>query len=338
MHIFIAIAFWLLINHLTWWLDFNTMLCFFAGIFLIMPPLLNFKVKDFLLLKDFKAVLLLDIVLNFVIIPFLFFYIWYLFLWDTSATYALLLLWFLPWWWMLFSWIQKTWWNIKFSFPIFFLNILIFSSIFFQLNVFLEQKWEEISNRNIENIFINKNEEACFLDTLTYGKVNCGLWSSMKVNPISIIIVLIIVPFILSRIILISEKFTNLIKPKIKIISQIATFTIITYIFSLKSMNVIFDTSYFTIFKFLWIILLIYVVVYTMIYTISFSKLIDKEINIALFWNSATRFITLWLILSFIYKDLFWVDFLLIMSLWYIVQISLSYIFAKIIIKKSTKI
>ncbi|MFA5917509.1 MAG: hypothetical protein WC850_04750 [Candidatus Gracilibacteria bacterium] len=334
MHIFIAIAFGLLINHLTGGLDFNTMLCFFAGIFLIMPPLLNFKVKDFLLLKDFKAILLLDIVINFVLIPFLFFCIGFIFLGNAAGTYALLLLGFLPGGGMLFSWIQKTGGNIKFSFPIFFLNILIFSSIFFQLNIFLEQKGEEISNKNIENLFINKNEEACFLDTLTYGSVNCSFGSEGGVNPISIIIALIIFPFLLSRIILVSEKLTNFLKPKIKIISQIATFTIITYIFSLKSMNIIFDTNYFTIFKFLGIILLIYVVVYTMIYMISFSNLINKDINIALFWNSATRFITLGLILSFIYKDLFGVDFLLIMSLGYIVQISLSSIIAKIITKK----
>gem|GEM_PF-2298058 len=43
----------------------------------------------------------------------------------------------------------------------------------------------------------------------------------------AIIIVLVIIPFLISRIVLLNTKITNFLTPKISILSQVATFFIV---------------------------------------------------------------------------------------------------------------
>ena len=356
MYIFLAIIIWLLVNYFTGGLSFYTLLCVLAWVFLIMPSLLKFKLWDFKLLKDNKKIVFLNIFLNFLVIPSLFFSIWYAFFGDSKIIYALLFLWLIPWWWMLFNWINKSSGNIKLWFSIFFLNMIIFTILFFPLNNFLENKAISLNQNNSveqnkELDFLkklnNENKKPCPLHNLMWwwndDKINslnkpCPLWTVSSwivdcnttwwhINPIAIIVVLIILPFLISRIILLSDKISNFIIPKISNISQIATFFIIWYIFSLKELNIIFSVSILKILTILWVLALIYFIFYSITFLISKKINVSADLKPTLFWWVATRFLTMWLIFSFAYSSMFWVDFILVIALAYFIQISFSYLF-----------
>jgi predicted Na+-dependent transporter len=65
---------------------------------------------------------------------------------------------------------------------------------------------------------------------------------------------------------LISNKLTNFLIPKIQIISKIATFFIIAYIFSIKEVNNIFSSDFSLVIKLFLSVILIYLIVYFIAY------------------------------------------------------------------------
>lgn len=338
MLIFIAIVLWLLINYFTGGLEFYPLLCIFAGIFLIMPALLQFKAKEFLEVFRDKKVLSLNIILNFLIIPVIFYWVSYFIFWNDVINYAFLLLWLLPWWGLLLSWIMKTWGNLKIWFSLFLLNLSIFTLIFFPLNSFLEERWAEYEKTKQEKVLWNftdtfgpEQKESCVLDKVTYDKISC-FSEGWGISPINAMAVLIFFPFIISRFIWLSRRLTDFLTPKIKIISTIATFFVIWYIFSLKHINSIFLVDFILIWKIFLTLFVIYIILYLLAY-FTFVKLGKSKIADALFWNTTVRFITLGLIFSFIYSTVFGIWFLLVFVIAYFLQIGFWVLFSRLLKK-----
>ncbi|MDD3645860.1 MAG: hypothetical protein PHH06_00470 [Candidatus Gracilibacteria bacterium] len=334
MFIVLAIFLGLGYNYFFGGLSFNSTLCLIAGIFLIMPALLKFSFKDLFILKEHKTITALNLVLNFLIVPGLFYFIGGLFFEVEYMKYAFLLLGLISGGGLLLSWAHKTGSDLKLTFSLFILNFIIFSVLFFPLNDFLLAKGEIYkSSLDTTSSFINlpnqNTDITCILDSIVAG---CGFTPGQGPSPIAAFLSLILIPFIVSRFIRLSKSFTNYLSSKIGIISQVATFLIIFYIFSLKEVNNIFNFDYFFILKIIGVVLLLYLIIYAITYIIYHIYGKTTEVK-ALFWVTTTRFITLGLIFSFVYSSVFGVEFLLVFSLAYFVQVFLSVMFTKILKK-----
>lgn len=335
MYIILAIIWWLLINYFFWGFEFNPILCFVAGIFLIMPTLLKFSFKDLSLLKTHKKVTFINLVLNFLIVPAIFYFVWAYFFDISYMKYAFLLLWLLSGWGLILTWARKTWANLKLTFSLFILNFIIFSFLFFPLNAFLIDQGE-IYNSSLNqtipsflNIVKEENSWAC-----AFSKIISSCWFSWWnwPSPIAAFFALILIPFLLSRFLRLYSKLTDYLYSKIKIISEVSTFLVIFYIFSLKEIHSVFNFDYYFVFKIIWLLFLVYSIVYFISYII-YLFWNKKSEYASLFWITNTRFITLWLIFSFVYSAVFGVEFLIVFSLAYFVQVFLSVMFSHILKK-----
>ncbi len=338
MLIFIAIFTGLIINYLTWWMAFNSLLCAFAGLFLIMPSLLKLKFVDFKEVKNYKDIVGVNLFLNFLLIPIIFFSIGLLFFSDIFyIKYAFLLLWLLSSWWLVLSWVMKNNWNTKLAFLLFMINFIFFIVIFFPLNSFLQieaTEWKKL----MESLIISTqfahtmpawaDDFVCVFDSLKLPK--CLSWLGSNASPIIAFFSIILFPFIISRFVLLSKKLEEAISSKIKYISSIATFFIVAYIFSLWQIRTILSFDSELIIKLILSLSLVYLIVYIISFFIYKYCFNNKE-WISLFWVSSTRFVTLGLIFSFIYSSIFWYEFLLVFVLSYFVQIIFSQIFSQII-------
>lgn len=302
-----AIIIWLLINYFTGGLPFSSILCVFAGIFMIMPSLLDFEIKDFLKIGKWKKLLRINLAANVVITPLLAWGVGSLFFQDIWLTITLMMLSLLSWGWLVFAWIKKTEGNSSVWFQLFMLNLLIFTVIFFIATPFVQQ--------------IGMLQSAALTCDLS-GPVSCGIW--WNISPISAIVVLVIFPFLLSRIVLWNKKITALAKKYSKYLSQIGTFVIIGYIFSLQQIHTIFETNFILVAKIFVATLIFYLLVF--IYNLIFYHhfLPKTPESKSLFWLTTSRFITLGLVLSFIYTQYFGTSIMLIFVSAYFIQIGLS--------------
>lgn len=351
----IAIILWLWINYIFWWTAFNTLICIIAWLFLIMPFLLKLSFKELISFnKEELQILKISIFNIFVFNLFIFFIIPYIIFWLDKILYWFILLWLLTWWWMLLSWIKKTEWNTKLWFKLFAINFIIFSIILIPLNKYIENQYTDNNietnnlftiknehyfewNNNINNLIWNinntkeNNEIKCVVSDISGWFISCD--NNGKISPITTLIVLIVFPFILSRII----RFIRLdkyINKYITYISNISTFLLITYIFSLKEMSFLIYVNNIILFK----IFISVFIIYLIIYLYNYFKLLKNinENSISLFWISSIRFITLWLVFSFVLSWYVWKNIILIFISAYIIQIILSTIFSYFINKKRT--
>lgn len=345
MIVVLAIIIWLVINYLTWWFTFSSLLCAAAWLFLIMPSLLNIKFADLKIVFKNKKILFLNLFLNFVFLPFLFFFTAKIFFWENIISYSFLLLGLLSGGWLSFAWVNKDWGDIKTAFSLFLLNILIFSIIFIPLNSYLEKLWNylffnpQIQSSETWNIFnlefipYTVTQTNCFMDQFFSWAMSCFSTTNGWPSPLVALFVLIILPFIISRFILLSDKLTSIIKPYIKIVGQIATFFVVAYIFSLKEVHNIFDINLLYLTKIFIVLAIIYIISFSTSYYI-FKYLWQTKERVSLFWLSTTRFITLGLVFSFSFTSNFGLWFMIVFILSYFLQIWLAQIFSNFIQKK----
>lgn len=345
MIVLIAIILGLLINYFTWWFTFSSLLCAWAWLFLIMPSLLNVKSSELKIVFKNKKILVLNLIVNFIILPLLFFWIAKMFFWENIISYSFLLLGLLSGGWLSFAWVNKDWGDIKTAFSLFLLNILIFAIIFIPLNWYLTKLWNylffnpQIQTQitwnifNLEFIPYTVTQTHCFMNNFFGWALSCFSSTNGWPSPLVALFVLIVIPFIISRFILLSSKLTALLKPYIKKIWQIATFFVVAYIFSLKEVHNIFDINLIYLTKIFTVLAIIYSISFAVSYYI-FKYLWETKEAISLFWLSTTRFITLWLVFSFSFTSNFWLGFMIVFILSYFVQILFAQIFSKLLQKK----
>lgn len=351
MYFLLAIIVWLSINFFTGWLEFNSLICIFAWTFLIMPFLLQFKISELFNFKIIKKYIWKSLLINYIINILIFGIVWYIFFGLDKILIWFILLSILSWWWLLLSWINKSWGSTKLWFQLFMINFIIFNIIFIPLSLFIENNfWNNIENNYIPqqninindyNIWIdnnylnntwlsiNKEKEwwACVISEVTWNKFTCFTPNGW-VSPIVALFVLIIFPFIISRILLLSKKVSNLITKYIKQISSIATFLLIWYIFTLKDLHSLLYSDLTMVMSIWFATLIIYFVIFCISYNI-YLKSNKKEEDKTIFWIWTTRFITLWLIFSFVYSFYIWSEIMLIFIFAYFIQIIFSIIFLK---------
>jgi len=338
----LAILIWLTFNYYTWWIQFNSLVCIFAWIFLIMPFLLKIKITELFKIDNFKY-LFKNIFFNFWINIILALILAYLFFpSNDSFLYWLLLLSILSWWWLLLSWINRTKWDKKIGFQLFLVNFIIFNVIFLALTPIIDKNiWKLNNNTQQEQIFnwkqywttnenkIKRENNTCIISNISWWTFTC-LNKNGMISPYFAFFILIIFPFLISRIVIYFKKFNRYINKHINQISRNSTFLLILYLFSLKDLHTLLEIDIFVLFK-IWIVVLLYYFILFLYNYIILIKSKKTPMDISLYWLGTTRFITLWLIFSFVYSFYLWNEIILIFVFSYFYQIIFSIFSTKII-------
>lgn len=317
MLIIFAILIGLGINYWTWWIHFSAIICLFAGLFLIMPGLLNFAFADFQLLAKEKKLTIVNVLLNVFILPTLFVVSWFLFFpRNPEIWYSLAMLAILPGGWLLMSWIDQSRANKKYGFSLFVLNMTIFVVLFLGLNYL-------ITTMFTEKVLYDTATATCEVAVATNWLASCGAWSHSK--PILAYVFLIIIPFLVSRLIRFFPRAKDFLQKHIPLLSKWATFLIIAYIFSLQNIHGIFGQDLASILQIFIAVLVGYILVFGVSFFVT-TRLTKTPIpdQKALFRNGTIRFITLWLVFGVLYVPYLGPTYITVFASAYVIQTLLS--------------
>jgi predicted Na+-dependent transporter len=140
----------------------------------------------------------------------------------------------------------------------------------------------------------------------------------------AVIILLIVIPFIVSRVVILIEPLKIFIEKYKSYISDISIFIIIFYLFGLQNSQSLFEIYDFEP-ELIYISFIAVLVFYALVYFLS-TKLynMDSPQERAAFWHTLTRYITLALVISTFSISTFGTSMLLPIMFAYIVQIPFS--------------
>lgn len=301
-----AISMGLAIGSLTGGFAFSPAVCLIAGIFLVTPSLFKFKLSDLSLIKDHLPEIGKNIWVNYLLITLIALFVGFASR-DIGIAGALLLLALLPGGGMVMMWIKASGANVKLGFIIFMLNLALLlpiTLIFSQFFNFAAPYFPPV-------------------DLSTIDPISAGT----QVKPFAPFMLLIVIPFIISRIILrFFPTIVTLVGKHQPLISKATMFGIVFYLFSLSTAQLLFKVS---------IIDLVTAAIATAVfYALTFGAallLTDRTpTGKAVFWHIATRYITLALILAVFNVDIFGATFILPIMMAYFIQIGSSGFLAKI--------
>jgi len=312
----LAIIFWLILNYIFWWFGFSSILCFLVGLFLIMPILLKINIKEVKYVLKHKKVLYLNIFFNFIVSPIIAFLVWYFAFWLENYYFivALVLLSIIPGGWLLMNWLEQSKANLHIWFILFAFNLFIFSFLYIIFNFWVEIfiDFAKTKNTIFDLWFWNSGlslvwnlQAGCSIEQvwekIWFTVPSCFEWKSTVLYWFYWFFALILIPFIVSRIVLFLTKNKQKFLSIAWKMSKISAFILISYIFSLEYIRKIFEINYIFIWKILLWVILYYLIFYILLIIVLNKIDLRKDEKKSIFWNSYTRFITLSLILSFLY-------------------------------------
>ena len=277
---------------------FSSDICLFAGITLIMPSLFKFELAHVKLVWEHKTVLMKGFFVNYLILPFFALVIGFL-THDFGITSGLFLIAVLSGGGMVMYWIKKSGADTSFGFLLLFINLLFISLSLLMLHLFAMYSASYFGVTYDANISISRFSRA-------------------------VIELLIIIPFIASRVIRYITPLLTLIQNYRNYISQISIFIILFYLFGLQNSQLLveiydfepelFYISFIAVFGF-----------YTLTFFVSkWIYNLDSPQERAAFWHSVTRYLTLALVISTFSANTFGISMLLPIMFAYVVQIPLA--------------
>jgi len=277
---------------------FSSNICLFAGLTLIMPTLFNVKLHDVKLIFQYRGVIAKSLLVNYIILPVIALAIGLL-THNFGIAAGLFMLSVLSGGGMVMHWIKKSDADTSIGFILLFINLILISLSLLMLHVF--------------GIYTSP-----YFDESYSNEVNVSNFAR------AVIILLIIVPFIASRVILYIKPLQRLIEQQRRYISSISIFVIIFYLFGLQNSQLLFE-----LYDFEPELIYISIVAVLAFYIATFllSKLLYKlhsRQERAAFWHSITRYITLALVLSTFTTNTFGISMILPIMFAYIVQIPLA--------------
>ena len=282
---------------------FDKNICLFAGLTLIMPSLFKFELKEIKLVWVHKSVLLKGFIANYLLLPLIAIGIGYM-TQDFGISAGLFLLAVLSGGGMVMHWIKKSGGDTSFGFLLLFINLLAISLSLLMLHLFAIYFAPQFGIVYEASISISRFTNA-------------------------VIMLLIVIPFIASRIVLYIKPLVQFIQTYRKYISHISIFIILFYLFGLQSTQLLVDVYDFEL-ELFGIALLAVVAFYFLTFVLSkWVYDFDSPQEKAAFWHSITRYITLGLVISTFSSATFGVSMLLPIMFAYIVQIPLSVYISK---------
>ena len=282
---------------------FSQKICLFAGITLIMPSLFKFELAHVKLVWEHKAVLLKGFFVNYLILPFLAVVIGLLTN-NFGITSGLFLIAVLSGGGMVMHWIKRSGADTSFGFLLLFINLVFISFSLLMLHLFATYS-------------------AGYFGVTYDEKISISRFSG------AVIELLIVIPFIASRVVRYVTPLLTVIENYRKYISHVSIFIILFYLFGLQSSQLLVDVYDFE--PELFYISFIAVFVFYML-TFFVSKLVynlESPQERAAFWHSVTRYLTLALVISTFSSSTFGVSMLLPIMFAYVVQIPLSVVIDK---------
>ena len=308
-----AISLGLALGFFTGGFAFSSAVCLVAGIFLVTPSLFKFHLKDFALIKDNLASVGKNIWVNYILLVFVSLVIGYIFQ-DIGIAAALFLLALLPGGGMVMMWIKQSGANVKLGFIIFMFNLALLLPI-----MLIFGKFYDVASP--------------FFPSVDLGLAHDMTLAGKDIKPIAPFMILIIIPFIISRLIL---KFApNIVQFSAKhqqLISKITMFGIVFYLFSLNTSQLLFQVSAIDLIKSIFATAIFYAITITIAIFVTDNSPQGKSV----FWHIATRYITLALILAIFSVDVFGATFILPIMIAYFIQIGSAGFLSKRQIKASS--
>lgn len=294
-------------GHFNYGFIFTQNICLFAGITLIMPTLFNFKFSDVTLLYTHKVVMIKGLFINYLLLPMIALGIGLLT--DNFGIAAgLFLLSVLSGGGMVMHWIKTSGGDTSLGFLLLFLNLVFVSLSLLMLHQF--------------GIYTADYFDESYLDG-----------PNMSNFARAVIILLIIVPFALSRVVIYIKPLKEFIQDKKIYISNTSMFLIIFYLFGLQNSQTLFEIYDFEP-ELIYISFFSVIAFYLAIFGV--SKLlynIDSPQERAAYWHTLTRYITLALVISTFSTSTFGVSMILPIMFAYIIQIPFATIISKSQIK-----
>jgi hypothetical protein len=282
---------------------FSSKICLFAGITLIMPSLFKFELAHVKLVWEHKSVILKGTLVNYILLPIIALGIGF-FTGDFGITAGLFLLSVLSGGGMVMFWIKKSGGDTSLGFLLLFINLMLITVSLQMLHIFATYAAPCFGENYSANISVSRFSGA-------------------------VLMLLIIIPFIASRVIRYIKPLMKLIQDYQKYISHVSIFIILFYLFGLQNSQLLVDVYDFE--PELFHISFVAVVVFYIL-TVLLSKWIyniDSPQEKAAFWHSVTRYLTLALVISSFSVYTFGVSMLLPIMFAYVVQIPLSVYISK---------
>jgi len=274
---------------------FSQDICLFAGITLIMPSLFKFKLGDIQLVWVHKVVLAKGFVLNYMILPFIALSLGFL-TQDFGIVSGLLLISLLSGGGMVMHWIKKSSGDTSLGFLLLFINLLFISFSLLLLHVFAQYAAPYFDISYDSEISISRFNEA-------------------------VITLLIVIPFLASRVVIWITPLVEVIEKYRRFISHISIFIILFYLFGLQNSQLLVDVYDFEP-ELIPISFVVVFFFYLFTYMVSkFMYNLDSAQERAAFWHSVTRYLTLALVISTFSVTTFGVSMLLPIMFAYIAQI-----------------
>ena len=282
---------------------FSSKICLFAGLTLIMPSLFKFELSHIPLVWEHKAVLLKGLFVNYLILPIVAIIIG-LATGNFGIAAGLFLISVLSGGGMVMHWIKHAKGDTSFGFLLLFINLLLISVSLMMLHTFAHYATPYFDMSYNNEVGVSRFAEA-------------------------VIVLLIVIPFIASRVIRLIKPLLNAIQTYQKYISQISIFIILFYLFGLQGSQMLVDVYDFEP-ELFFIAFGAVVVFYAVVFGISkFIYNLDNAQERAAFWHSITRYLTLALVIATFSVSSFGVSMLLPIMFAYLVQIPLSVYISK---------
>ncbi len=296
-----AIALGLLFGNFTGGLTFSSLVCLVAGIFLVTPSLFKFHLADFAILKNNMPSVYKNLWINYLLITAIALAIGYA-TQDIGIAAALFLLALLPGGGMVMMWIKQSGANVKLGFLIFMLNLALLLPITLIFGMY-------------DNIALSLFPTP----DLTIPEHMQGV--AKKIMPIAPFMILVVIPFLLSRLVLkFFPKLVDLTAKHQQLISKSTMFGIVLYLFSLSTAQLLFQVEIMDLVKAFVATAIFYAIVF-----IIAEKLTDKTANgKSVYWHIATRYITLALIMSVFSVETYGATFILPIMIAYFIQIGFA--------------
>jgi hypothetical protein len=281
---------------------FSTNICLFAGLTLIMPSLFKFRLSEISLVWQYKGVLVKGFFINYLLLPLTATIIG-ITTGDFGIAAGLFLLSVLSGGGMVMHWIKRSHGDTSLGFLLLFINLVFISLSLLMLHLFAHYTSSYFGVVYDEEITIRRFAQP-------------------------VIILLIIIPFLASRVILYIKPLLEFIERYKKFISQGSIFVILFYLFGLQSSQSLVDIYdfepelFFVAFAATLVFYMVTIALSTWIYRL------DSAQERAAYWQSVTRYITLALVISTFSSGTFGVSMLLPIMFAYLVQIPASVLIA----------
>lgn len=282
-------------GHYNFGFVFSSNICLFAGLTLIMPTLFQIKLSDVHLIAKHKFIIIKSTLINYILIPLVALLVG-LATNDFGIAAGLFLLSVLGGGGLVMHWIKSSKADASLGFILLFINLLLISLSLSMLHFF--------------GVYTSEYYGESYID-----EVNVSNFAKQT------ILLLIIVPFIVSRGVMYIQPLKEFIEKQRSYLSMFSLFIIIFYLFGLQNSQLLFDVYYFEP-ELMLIALGAVIVFYAGVFIIaklSYNRSNPQEH--AAFWHSVTRYITLAMLISTFTSSTFGVSMILPIMFAYVVQI-----------------